>query len=523
MHHGKLVPVLAVSVSIGAALMIGRAMQAQNGDNGLGNEDNPCQGYPYPKGVVPCNLVPQIEKVLSNINKIEQETLDYSKTIPIQSGTRIDQIRTLGKLLLYDRNLSVFRNEPCVICHTRDTGFTPPIPEINETTVAFPGSVRYRFANRKPMSYAYAPFAPVFHLDKMQQRFFGGNFWDMKATGWKLQNPNSEQAQYPPVDFDEMGFPDYACAVHRLSQAPYEPLFEAIFANNLKRIQFPSDIDQQCQPTTPPMIPTNPGPVTLSDEDRMLAKIAYDQMAMAIAADEAGPDVSPFTSKFDYAIAHPDQQVLTAQEQQGWQLFRGKGKCNLCHLDTTSAIQKDMPETSFAEFPESEPLFTDYEAFNLGLPRNTKIPYYYEDKPDKYGVTPNPAGFDFIDGGLGDMLKGPNNPNSFWKQYASANEGKFQTATIRDVDKRPYPTFVKSYFHNGVVDSLKEVVHFYNTRDVLPKCPKGIFDPGFAKTCWAPPEVTQNENQVIGNLGLTSAEEDAIVAFMQTLTDGYQP
>jgi cytochrome c peroxidase len=42
----------------------------------------------------------------------------------------------------------------------------------------------------------------------------------------------------------------------------------------------------------------------------------------------------------------------------------------------------------------------------------------------------------------------------------------FQVPTLRNVDKRPYPTFVKAYAHDGYFKSLKSIVHFYNTRDV---------------------------------------------------------
>jgi cytochrome c peroxidase len=44
-----------------------------------------------------------------------------------------------------------------------------------------------------------------------------------------------------------------------------------------------------------------------------------------------------------------------------------------------------------------------------------------------------------------------------------------QVQTLRNVDMRPCPTFVKAHMHNGYLKSLKEVVHFYNTRDVLPR------------------------------------------------------
>jgi cytochrome c peroxidase len=75
--------------------------------------------------------------------------------------------------------------------------------------------------------------------------------------------------------------------------------------------------------------------------------------------------------------------------------------------------------------------------------------------------------------------------------------------------------------HNGYFKSLKEVVHFYNTRDVLPKCKAG--DPGEKLTCWPAPEDSTNLNKrQLGSLKLTDEEEDALVAFLRALTDGYR-
>jgi len=63
-------------------------------------------------------------------------------------------------------------------------------------------------------------------------------------------------------------------------------------------------------------------------------------------------------------------------------------------------------------------------------------------------------------------------------------------------------------------------VHFYNTRDVLPRCVPN--DAGEKISCWPAPEVAANMNaRQLGKLGLSEDEENAIVAFMQTLTDGY--
>jgi cytochrome c peroxidase len=79
--------------------------------------------------------------------------------------------------------------------------------------------------------------------------------------------------------------------------------------------------------------------------------------------------------------------------------------------------------------------------------------------------------------------------------------------TLRNVDKRPDRNFVKSFMHNGVFRSLKEVVDFYNTRDV-----KG--------SKWPPPEHKMNINRdELGDLKLAPEEVDLIVLFMKALTD----
>ena len=98
--------------------------------------------------------------------------------------------------------------------------------------------------------------------------------------------------------------------------------------------------------------------------------------------------------------------------------------------------------------------------------------------------------------------------------------GAFSVPTLRNVDKRPSSDFVKAYGHNGYFKSLKTIVHFYNTRDVLPRC--GPHDPREGTGCWPAPEVTDNMNKTrVGHLGLSDEEEDALVSFMQTLTDGF--
>jgi cytochrome c peroxidase len=444
-------------------------------------------------------------RVEVEIDRIEKDTLSQ---VEHNSLDRQAQVRTLGKLLLFDKHLSVHQNEACSFCHMPETGFTGPIESLNKTTVSYPGSVRTRFSNRKPQSYMYAPFAPVLHYNSLQGDFVGGNFWDMRASGYRLQNPSAEQAQGPPTNPVEMGLPDSACVAFRLSRAPYRRLFEAVWGRDSFNIQWPPNVEKVCATPAPP--PANDQfPVHLSVADRARTDHVYDGFGLAISAYELSPEVSPFTSKYDSVQAGKEQ--FTAQEKLGYELFRGKAKCNECHRDGG---------------PGEEPLFTDFTASNLGVPKNPGLQYYYEGGPDKRGYLANSQGPAYVDQGVGAFLRkltslsGQLNPDSEWIPLAPKFDSKFQVPTLRNVDMRPSPAFVKAYMHNGYFKSLKEVVHFYNTRDVLPRCAAN--DSREKVTCWPAPEDSTNLNKrQLGDLKLSGQDEDAIVAFLKTLTDGY--
>ncbi len=196
---------------------------------------------------------------------------------------------------------------------------------------------------------------------------------------------------------------------------------------------------------------------------------AYVQLAEAIAAYEASDEVNRFTSKYDHYLA--GEASLTPQEERGLELFESedKGNCAACH--------PSEPDGATA------PLFTDFTYDNLGVPKNPDNPFY--DLP----ASLNPEGEDFVDLGLGGVLEDP------------AEDGKVKVPTLRNIGLTP------PYMHNGVFASLREVVDFYNTRDV---------------GTWDPPEADANVNdEELGDLGLTEAEVDDIVAFMMTLNDGW--
>jgi cytochrome c peroxidase len=198
---------------------------------------------------------------------------------------------------------------------------------------------------------------------------------------------------------------------------------------------------------------------------------AYDFMADAIAAYEMTEELNRFDSKYDRYLA--GEVALSARELRGLALFEdeGKGNCAACHPSRPS------PDGT-------PPLFTDFTYDNLGSPKNPEHPFY--SLPSEF----NPDGADWVDLGLGPVVGDPE------------LNGFFRVPTLRNVE------VTHPYLHNGLFKNLYQVVAFYNSRDVAP---------------WPTAEVPENVNRdELGNLGLTVPEMEDIVAFLMTLTDGYQ-
>lgn len=504
-------------------------------------------GFQIPPSDVPCILSgnrlnlqciiandPDIKRIKAEEAMLEAQALAAAKSGMLDP---YHQVETLGELEIFDPSLSVNNNKACSYCHDPAAGYANGVSILSVFTGGSnPGSVpitvhgaypNNRIAKRNPQSYVYATYFPPLHYNQSQADFYGGNFWDGRATGYKLQNPAAEQGQDPPLDPEEMANPDPACVVWKISQGKYKFFFEQVFGADSLNISWPSDVAHVCStPKGAAELGGNPTPLVLSTPDRTLASKDFDEFAQAIAAYESSDSVSPFTSKFDYYLADPTTTKLTAQELRGYDLFRGKGGCNTCHLDGRSSTQLGGTDTGAAA--SVQPLFTDTTYNNLGIPKNVLLPWYSEDTPDQWGFTGNPLGFGFTDEGMGLFLDGYYGapPNLSWGTLLPGFEGKFQTSTARNAAQVPYAGFVKAHMHNGYLTSLKEVVHFYNTRDVYHynvlsgQCPTGTVE---KVTCWPMAEDSNNENTTIGHLGLTSAEEDDIVAFLQTLVDGYKP
>ena len=198
------------------------------------------------------------------------------------------------------------------------------------------------------------------------------------------------------------------------------------------------------------------GPDALDDVES-----AYNNIAQAIAAYERSIEVQKFSSRFD-------QGRLTAKEQSGLDIFMAN--CTQCH--PAQPAGQDV-----------RALFTAHTYVNLGLPANPLL-------------AGNP-----VDLGLGGFLESDYNaPEPLINDPLYADQyGKFKVPTLRNV------AMTAPYGHNGVFPTLKDVVDFHNTRDVGQ---------------WSAPEVLVNMNTTdVGNMGLTGAEVDDVVAFLMGLTD----
>lgn len=391
-------------------------------------------------------------------------------SVPGHAKQQLNDEQRLGELLFQDKNLSLNKNQACASCHSLRPaggksfatrlvpGFIDP-DNVRKGTAVSTGSVIGTTGSLNAPSIAYAAFSPLFHFDENEGLYIGGQFWNGRASDLR------EQAQGPFLNPVEMAMPNKWAVVERIKQrTKYSKLFWQAYGVDLASIP---DIDAKdtSQGKTPDSV-----------------KTVFNLAAKAISEFEKTAKFNKFTSKFDYVLA--GKTTFTDLEATGLELFNGKGNCAACHI--SEATVKDNGDLI-------PPLFTDFTYDNIGLPRNVNIPN-------------NPA----PDLGLG------NRSDIAQADPEGLEIGKHKVMSLRNIALTP------PYGHNGVLATLEQVVHFYNTRDTL-----GIVsdnkDPNFGKSGWPEPEVAENVNHdELGDLGLTTEEEKAIIAFMKTLTDDYQ-
>ncbi|MGB5567922.1 MAG: cytochrome c peroxidase [Sedimenticolaceae bacterium] len=383
----------------------------------------------------------------------------------------LDPEQQLGQMLYMDTNLSLHRNQSCNSCHAiqpvtpqgQSTPFSAPgfvdPDNVREGSAVSKGSIPGAIGKLNTPSAAYARFSPHFHWDAGEGLFIGGQFWNGRAATL------AEQAMGPPLNPLEMAMPSRWAVVTRLKENPvYVQQFRELYRIDLDAIEGREEAtDEQLPP---------PG-----------VQEAYEHMARAIGEFEKSRLFSPFTSKFDFVVAGITE--FTEQESLGMELFNDdRSKCSACHpTEPGKAPGGGILPT----------LFTDFSYDNLGMPRNVNI-----------------AGNPEPDPGLGGR------PEIAKLDPKGEELGKHKVMGLRNI------ALTAPYMHNGVLATLKDVVHFYNTRDDKPRVCTDTNDPGFGRECWPAPEIAQNMNtEELGKLGLSEEEELALVAFMQTLSDGY--
>ena len=221
-------------------------------------------------------------------------------------------------------------------------------------------------------------------------------------------------------------------------------------------------------------------PIALSPADRTRANQVYDHWAQSLNAYEHSEMVSPFTSKFDAYLK--GNYTLTADEMAGYKLFRGKGNCNSCHLDgrSTAPLPSAPDSEDTGTTANVTPLFTCFGSANEGLPKIPGIAVLlrghagflrFHGQSGRLCLHRLRDWVLFLRSGFGSAP----NPNSTWSKFASSVDGQMQVSTARNAalappqcptTEAPGPYFQKEFFHNGYIKSLKQLVHFYNTRDV---------------------------------------------------------
>ena len=215
---------------------------------------------------------------------------------------------------------------------------------------------------------------------------------------------------------------------------------------------------------------------------------AFGAIVQALATyEEDWKSFYPYSSKYDAYLR--GRAVLRAQEARGLALFEdpAKGNCASCH--TSRPTPSGVP-----------PAFSDHGMIALGVPRNAAIPANRDPTYHDMGLC-GPLRTDLRD--------------------QPAYCGLFRTPSLRNVATR------KSFFHNGLVHELRQAVAFYVQRDSAPekwypRRPDGSID----KFNDLPKEFRQNINTGAPfgpRPALTDAEINDVVAFLGTLTDGYQP
>lgn len=420
----------------------------------------------------------------------------------VSPAAALSPIESLGKKIFFDTSLSANGTQACSTCHAPEVGFTGPHAATNAAAAIYEGAFPNHFGNRKPPASAYAGDSPALEYSDTKQGWFGGMFWDGRATGKVLGDPLAEQAQGPFLNPLEQAIANSHVLCTKVRKSNYSGLFEEVWGNG----------SLDCAKDTAGV---------------------YVRIGRSVAAYERSTEVNPFSSKFDMfwnsaKTAGKDVTKIkcgsggmgmgsgmgcSGNGMNGWASYRNLG-LNDNELQGL-AVFNDPNRANCASChtlqpgPKGYPLFTDFGYDNIGTPKNPDNPFY--SMPAHW----NPDGVNWVDYGLGGFLKAAGKNLEVY----GPEMGKHKVPTLRNVDLRPSQDFVKAYGHNGYFKSLDELVTFYHWRAMMDGgCSGGMGGCQGMTGMFPPPEV--NQNRATLNM-FPRPQVDNIVLFLKTLSDGY--
>jgi cytochrome c peroxidase len=367
----------------------------------------------------------------------------------------------VGQKLFFDKNLSASGQMSCASCHDPSHHYA----QANELAVQLGGPHLDQSGTRAVPSLKYKEYTPPYadlfdNPDGVSAPGPGGGLMqDGRAATL------ADQVQLPLLAANEMANKSAVDVVNKIQSSNYVDLFKQAFGTSV-----------------------------------------FDNTQTAFAAAGAAlqayqlEDVSfhPYSSKYDLYAGNKIGGTLTASEARGLAVFmdENKGNCFACHY-------------SGAGVNGSVAIFTDFSFEAIGVPRNNDIP------ANRKALGGLPVSYD-----MGICARADHPPLAS-AQYC----GMFKTPTLRNVATR------KAFFHNGRFKTLKDVIHFYNTRDTNPELWYPIVNGVAQKFDDLPTRYRGNidasvplDGRAAGSQpAMTPQDEEDLIAFLNTLTDGYVP
>jgi len=443
-------------------------------------------------------------------------------------------LKLLGKSIFFDTGMSIPNNKQgCVSCHVPAVGWVLHDP--NSQVVA-DGAAHGASGTIKPPANAYAVFDPIFQpAAGLAVPYVGGNFWDARAEG--CGKDGLPECQFGQGNVAETITP---ASVGLLNDDPYVdylgPTADQAFNPFINPVEQNSRIKKVCQRVKTAKykklyddafgerIDCRNKEAPAPNSGLSYLEQSYRRVALALAAWQASDEVNPFNSRREQCLQNSPGNMqgcdkLTALEKQGHALFYGLppgfggtgAGCALCHSNAGpngNTVRNTYSDSSFHVLP------LPYRA-DIGVAKGAVVG---------------------LSGHLGDA-------------DATVPDGAFQTPVLVNISRGES---VRPYMHNGYLETLEQVVHWYNTGrffcDVnanAPGCKKRCEDEvgdnasveeAIANNCWPEPEfdnwdeATLNPVQpgavppgIVGNLGLDADQEKALVAYLRALEDTTTP